>query len=479
MPVPAAEVSNASDGSAMIVYTVSFPAITSPPLSMSVTMVTRAERRKGTRLRSSAHAPPPRGWFEIINEIRSELGLELFMLARAVWLRAWTPTVVRKKLFRPKTARHIGDRRIDALKAAPVDLRPDLQALMRLSGRRPASDEEAAEACENISAWAQTTGFPKTALHFAEAAAAIAPRSPHFAFIAGRANRILGDPRVDAWRAEAFYSRATRYGSHQLNWTIYIRAHLGHARLLAERGSARAAVKHYKSAASACIDQGHDWLAAQTLHDICGLYFEQGDLANARRYGVEALNVYPRHNERFPIAVHDALFLFLVDNYYREVYPHLQLLFHLPLPPHEQVMVAGSLARAAGHLQDRSVFADCESRILHLSPHYDSHAAAAHINLAFGAWACGDLSLARSYAKAGLAIAKRRRERHVVEVGSELAKSLQLRKAPPSQVQSVDNDSAIQLAMLAEIVTTQLINWHGDTWTKKEEQAGPATLGPV
>ena len=302
-------------------------------------MATRAQRAAGvSRPRRSVHAPPHRDWFEITKEVRSELGSELFMLVRAVWLCSWTPASARPNLFRAKTAPHVANRRIDALKAAPADLVPDLRTLMRLSGHRPPPDSDAAEACENIAAWAQMAGFPKTALHFAEAAAAIVPKNPHFAFIAGRTNRLLGSPVKDSWRAEVFYDRATRYASHQLNWPVYIRAHLGYGRLLTDRGNLRAAVGHLKSAASACIDQSHDWLAAQTFHDVCGLYFVQGDLQNARRSAVEALRLYPRHNERFPIAVHDALFLFLVDRYFREVYPHLQQLFHLPLPPHEQVL---------------------------------------------------------------------------------------------------------------------------------------------
>ena len=125
------------------------------------------------------------------------------------------------------------------------------------------------------------------------------------------------------------------------------------------------------------------------------------------------------------------------------------------------------------------MFTERESRVLHLAPHHDLHGAAAHINLAFGAWGCGDLRLAKAYVKAGLTIARRRKDRHVVEVGTSLANDLRRRKPPPSQAAELDAESAAQLAELSEIVTTQLHSWHGDTWTKKENQAGPLTLGAV
>ena len=71
-------------------------------------------------------------------------------------------------------------------------------------------------ACEALSIWAQNLGFPQTALRFAEAAAAVLPEDPYPAFIARKANRPLGDPEQDHWRAEAFYDRAIRYACRTL-----------------------------------------------------------------------------------------------------------------------------------------------------------------------------------------------------------------------------------------------------------------------
>jgi tetratricopeptide (TPR) repeat protein len=296
------------------------------------------------------------------------------LLVGQVWLTALTPPAARQRLFPQNTASHIGDRRNGALKEAPPDLREDLRTLMRVSGRRSPTDLEIARACEAVSEWAQALGYRRTALQFVEPSAAIVPRDPYFAWIAGRANRLLGDRKESGWRAEAFYHRAIRYAYRELNWYVYIRAHLGYGRLCADRGSVQEAVTHYESASSACVDQGHDWLAALTLHDVVGIWFQRGNIPLARKYATEALRLYPRHNERFPLAVHDALFLFLVDNHFAEIEPLLKVLYTIPVPLNEQVLIALTLARTAGLLRHSDEFARCESRVLHLAPDNPFHA---------------------------------------------------------------------------------------------------------
>jgi tetratricopeptide (TPR) repeat protein len=424
-------------------------------------------------------APPHRDWFEIVQEVRTELGNELFLLARTVWLVANTPLGRRMKLFRLKKMRFVGERRIAALQLAPPDLRADLKTIMRLAGHKPPLSSEVAAACDALVAWAQSCGYTRTALHYAEAAAAIAPEDPYFAFAAGRANRILGKPDVDYWRAEAFYDRAIRYAYRTQNWPVYIRAHLGYGRLLADRGRLEQAADHLSSAAAAAVDQGQRWLTAQTLHDLMALYFQNGDLLTARKYAVEVVRAYPRHNERFPIAIHDALFLYLVDGYYCEILPSLQMLYRAPLPPHEQVLIAGTLARTAGHLNERDIFAECESRVLHLSLNHDLFSAAAHINLAFGAWALDDFDTATEYAKRGAAIAKKRKDAHVLAVARILLQDLRARKQPLTQRIVPETDAADQLAQLEELVGAHVPAWHGETWWRKEDQAGPLDVGPV
>ncbi|MFL5386892.1 MAG: hypothetical protein ACJ8GN_30735 [Longimicrobiaceae bacterium] len=271
-----------------------------------------------------------------------------------------------------------------------------------------------------------------------------------------------------------------RYAYRELNWYVYIRAHLGYGRLCADRGSVQEAVAHYESASSACVDQGHDWLAALTLHDVVVLWFHRGNIPLARKYAAEALRIYPRHNERFPLAVHDTLFLYLVDNHYAEIEPLLKVLYTIPVPLHEQVLIASTLARTAGLLRHPDEFARCESRVLHLAPDHPFHAGYAHLNLAFGAWGLGNLELATEYATHGLKIAEQRGDRYDIDVGRRLLVDLEIGTPAPEPIPLTDTEQRAELERLSAIVTENLVSWHGGTWTRKEgDQLGPDDIGPV
>ncbi|HEX5726180.1 MAG TPA: hypothetical protein VFX98_11985, partial [Longimicrobiaceae bacterium] len=239
----------------------------------------------------------------------SDLGLELYVLARQVRLAAQCRPERRQYLFRDRSPRHVGERRTEALDQAPADLRSDLRVLMQVNGRRPPDDAYVAAACEAVATWAQDTGYPNTAVHFAEAGAAIRPRGPYPAFVAGRTNRTVGDP----WRAEVFYGRSIRYAYQEQEWPVYVRAHLGLGRLLTDRGHLSAAAKHLYTAARVALDQGEEWLAAQTYHDLLLLHFELEDEQKVEEYARKALETYPRHHERYPLAVHDYAFAVLIS----------------------------------------------------------------------------------------------------------------------------------------------------------------------
>lgn len=449
------------------------PAETPHPSPYS--MAKRAERIGHKKPWRILTAPLPRDWDEILSEISSPCGLEFYMLARQLRLFADTPPAGRHKIFPSRTSRHIGERRAEGLFYAPAPIRRTLRALMRITGRQPPEDEEIAAACEEISKWAQEAGFPKTAVHFAEACAAIRPDDPYFAFVAGRANRIMGIP----WRAEVYYSRAIRYASRQLNWDVYIRAHLGFGRLRADRGRVRSAAEHYFSAARAAVDQGIDWLAAQTYHDLLVLHIDAGDIPAADHYAQLALSTYPLHNERYPLAVHDYALLLVSEHHYAEAMPLLELVSGIDVPTHDQVIVWSTFGRAAGNLRDPGKYADAEARVLQLAPHYDLFAPAAYVNLAFGAHALGDWDLAEVYVRRGVELAEPRGDKAVVRVGQELLAAIIGRLAPPSPAPPIVGEPATRLEDVLSTATERLSAWHAGTWSKKEGQAGIMSLGPV
>lgn len=452
-------------------------------------MAKRVERIGVKRPWRILAAPIPRDWDLVIAEIESDFGAELYALVRQVRLVADCPAHRRAKLFR-KGNRHVAERRTEALHEAPTSIRPSLRILMRITGSTPPSDREAALACESIAMWAQEEGFADTAVHFAEAAAAISPNDPYFGFVAGRTNRVVGIP----WRAEVFYSRAIRYGYRQQNWDVYVRANLGLGRLHADRGRVRIAAKHFFTAARAALDQGHDWLAAQTYHDLFPLHYELGDLTKAHELAHKALATYPQHHERYPVAVHDFLLLLIFENHFAEAWPVLERLVQAPLRSHDKVLVWGTIARVAGALQKTAEYAEAEARVLELAPHWDAFAPAAYLGLAAGAHGLRDRALAMSYANRALVLADAKDDRQARRLAQELLDQLAAATPPPPPV-PLRGELAEGLRLLASAepaakecaadgmasgALAKLSTWRSDSsWTAKENQHGLWTLGPV
>lgn len=434
--------------------------------------VERVGRKKPWRILT---APLARDWDLVLAEIESEFGEELYSLVRQVRLVADCPIERRPKLFASKAGRHVAERRTEALHGAPVALRPSLRVLMRITGNRPPEDHEAACACEQIAMWAQEEGHADAAIHFSEAAALINPTDPYFAFIAGRTNRLVGIP----WRAEVFYSRAIRHGYRLQNWDVYVRANLGLGRLHADRGRARIAAKHFFSAARTALDQGHDWLAAQTYHDLFPLHYELGDIKKAHELARKALETYPRHHERYPVAVHDFLLLLILERHFAEAWPLLERLVQAPLRSHDLVLVWGTIARTAGSLQMAEAYAEAEARVLELAPHWDAFAPAAYLGLAAGAHALRDRALAASYAGKALQLAEAKQDRMARRFVQVLLDDLAAaRPAPPPA--PLTGELAEGLRELTRVAEDELASWRSaSTWTAKENQSGLWTLGPV
>jgi tetratricopeptide (TPR) repeat protein len=437
-------------------------------------MMKRAERVGRKKPWRIITAPLPRDWDEILSELNSPLGLELYMLGRQIRLFADCPIPRRDRLF-GRRPRHVGERRSEALYYSPATLRRPLSLLMRLSAQQLPDELEIASACEEISVWAQEAGHSKTAVHYAELSASIRPHDPYFAFVAGRANRIMGIP----WRAEVFYSRAIRYAYRQLNWDLYIRAHLGLGRLLADHGRLRVAALHYYSAARVAVDQGIDWLAAQTYHDLLVMHIEAGELATADVYARLALATYPLHNDRYPLAVHDYALLLISERHFADALSLLELVSAAAVPSHDQVIVWSTFARAAGSLGRSDQYSEAEAQVLKLAPHYQLFAPAAFVNLAFGARALSDWQLAETYAKRGIKLAESRGDHVVQSVGTDLLTEISNRMSAPLPAPPLTGEPAERLRDVLESAAKHLAAWHAETWTRKESQSGVMTLGPV
>lgn len=397
------------------------------------------------------------------------------MLVRHVWLVSVTSPTKRDRLFRTPTPAHVGTRRSDALHAGAPDIRSDLRTLMRISNRRPPPEEEVALACQAVAEWARSVGWRQTAVQFAEAGAAIRPRDAHASFIAGRTNRAVGV----AWRAEIYYLRAIRQAYQAQDLTTYARANLGLGNLYTDLDDLDAGARHLNSAASAALDRGEVWLAAQTFHDMMGLHFQLGDLRKAEEYGRRALLTYPLHNERHPIAVHDLAFLLTVQNHHEDALCLLDLISGIPLSYQDQVLVQGTLARAAAGLGQGSTYSVAEELVLRLSRDHDLHADVALVNLAVGARCLGDWLRAHAHAEAGLQLARDRGHVYVASVAQQQLEDIENRTPCPAPASPMVGRRRDEHQRLLATLKTEMSSWRSRTWTRKEAQSGPHSLGPV
>lgn len=441
-------------------------------------MATRAQKVGTKRPWRIEGAPHPPRCLAVLDELATDLGLELAMLARHVFLSA-QGSVTDGNLFHEYVAEHLEERRRRALAEAPADMTADLRTLMdAVSHSRLPTGGEVAGACAGISEWAAKAGLRRTAAVFAEAGAAALPEDAKPAFLAARANRVLRE----LWRAEVFYRRAIRYASRSLNWDIYVRAHLGLGRLMADSGRRDVAEELYSTAASVAFTEGQEWLAAQTYHDLLVLHFDSGNVDQALEYAQKALELYPVHNERFPIAVHDFASVLIAAHCTEEALPLLAATFRAPLDPQEQVLVSGTLARAAGTLGRDDLLAVAETRLLQLAPHHDFHAAFSMMNLAYGVWALGEWDRACHYAERAIQIAAETDATYVTTHGPELLARIRASEVcPRPALHDCGGKLAADIHSLAKALAQRVSAWHNAPgfarWSAG--QNGPRTLGPV
>lgn len=430
-------------------------------------MTTRAQRVGTKRPRKVHQAPLPRDWWGILDELPNELGVELALNVRRIWLAAECAPTRRSTLFRRGTAPFIAERREEALALMTADVRPELRIL--LSFDTSDQSEDTAAVAGVLAEWAQASGFVRTALNLAEAGAAIASNDAHAAFVAARTNRQIGD----GWRAEIFYRRAILQAWRGQKWKDYICAQLGLGTLLLDRGHLAAAAQQYERAARVADDQGIEWLAAQTFHDLAALHFQHGDLSAAIESLHTALATYPRLNERVPVAVHDLAFLHVVSGHHADALPLLKLLMPLPLLPQDQVLIGGTIAHVAGALGFRSLYAEGEGRVLQFSENHKHHADAALVNVAHGARALGLWALAAEHAARAARIAAEAEHPFIERDAWELLSEIAAKKPSPPPLPPLGGERAADLQMLADRLRDLLGGWR---WNP--EQSGPGKLGP-
>lgn len=342
-----------------------------------------------------------------LEEVPGELGFVLRQALRDLALWTSAPAEGRARLFAAGAERS----RLGPVLAALSypELEAPLRTLSALVARPTAARPEmVALVCREVSQWADGHGALRTALAFAECAAAVAPGDAGTAYAAARLARRSALPA----RAEEWYMRAVVLGRQRGDWSSYAFAMLGLGHLRRQQGSLRQAERCYQRSLRAARRNALGEAQGLALHFLFVNAAEGGDMAGAERHAAEALRAYGDAHHQLPRLAHDLGHFWTLQGHFSRALPVFEaLLPHFPGPV-ERLLVLGSLARAAGGAGDTERFARAwaEAWTLAHSAAGAESAASALLDLAHGALGLDRRDLVETAARRALEIAAGRGE---------------------------------------------------------------------
>lgn len=321
-------------------------------------MGTSTESSSSGRLRSIAPPPPTEPWpHEIwtLEPLGPELGIAFWRMLRRARMWSVTPADARRSLavsLPEEACRRLGDACVHAPELV------DAFGLFALSIRSPEAVEprHLADASRRICRWAEERSHLPTAALFAEAAASIDPDSAELASDAARLCRQV----ASFGRAASWYERAFGLAVRTRDRQEVVKALLGYGNLMKDIGEFEKARVVFERVARRALHTGRRRVAAEAHHSLLTLAAESGMFQAAVRHLRKALDYYPVHHPFIPYLVHDFSFVLVRNRYYGLAVGPLAHLLSVIQKPHEQVLVYGTLARAAGGIRSRQQYLDAE-----------------------------------------------------------------------------------------------------------------------
>lgn len=346
--------------------------------------------------------------YQVLEELRTEVGVLLWQCLRDVDLWAYAAPGERAGLFQPGALHHrMG--RIEAEVDPAVPARPLLERFCHLLATPgDVRAMELSELCESTSRWASEQGLPQTALAFAQRSAMAAPDQPRPAYIVGLVARRAADYR----RAETWFRRALALSRRSRDWRHYGLAHMGLANLSLQRGDAPSARARLLKALRAARRYGLWSIKPLVLHDLFCIEATGDDPDRAEGFALSAFRSYGRRHPRLPVLAHDiARFWTMQGQYHRAMATFRAVLPYIVRPP-ERMLAIANMGHAAGGAGDRELFDASWKEVWRIIDERDDRerAAEALINLALGAQALGETVRQEMAASYAFTIARRRSE---------------------------------------------------------------------
>jgi tetratricopeptide (TPR) repeat protein len=400
--------------------------------------------------------PEPPRWLRSIvyildDEAPGALGLALWQYARH--FRDWIESGAEQRaaLFHKKLTAHVVDRIRTAKQEAP-ELAEALDRFGVVVAGGSLRDEEISASCAQVSEWAESVGYQRTAIEFAELAALLDADSARGANRAGRVNRNVSDfARAEVWFERAI-GLARRNGDH----VEYTRSHIGYGILCQTIGKDRRARQHFHTAAVIARKDGRRWLAAEAQHDLMLMSTERGHYAEAEGHAAKAFAWYPKHHNRFPFFVADLCFLLVCEAQYSVAVKLLTAFLSTIETPAQQVLGMSTLVRALAGAGERTRFARTRAQALRLLNEYREHEPAARINIAEGERAVGLWRDAEENARKALELASARRDLAPERLARELLVNIERRIPPPAESNA---DGAEHFTTMLISAATRLAEW--------------------
>ncbi|MFL5537736.1 MAG: hypothetical protein ACJ8J0_02005, partial [Longimicrobiaceae bacterium] len=326
--------------------------------------------------------------------------------------------------------------------------------LQRQPERFDAAD--VARASHAVYAWADQRGLLGVAAHFAEAAAYIDPEHPAYAVDAGWSCRRV---HVGGFlsRSAVWYQRAFALSVRHRSRHDSLRSLTGYGALMQELGNLPEAKRAYLKAARRAFRTGRKRRAAVAHHYLFALTAEHGELADAVEHARQAFRLYPIHDARLPYLAHDyAVFLLIRYNAYGPALRLARPALSKMEDPDAIVMVAGTLAWAAGGAMLSDQFDSAERLAVKLAPLYKTHAASALAALALGGRALGRWDAVHRYASMALPLARERLDRWAEATSLELLAAVDRGEPPPPE--GVPDARALEVSRR---LAARLYRWRG------------------
>jgi tetratricopeptide (TPR) repeat protein len=410
--------------------------------------------------RSIPPIPVAPNWREevaALKDVEGELAVSLWRALRRVRLWLDTAPDSREGLFRSPSLR-TQEQVVFACMRAPQLIEPfgTFALLVRAPGRIKAA--RVAEACHFVHAWASGHSLLVTGVHFAEAAATIAPDDPAYANDAGwMCFRAGYNERAETWYLRA-YGLAVRLRHHDVTTSRdqSIRALLRLGVLMQSLGRHDAAKELFDRAARRAARTGRRPMAAKASHDLMSYMADLGTYEEAERYASQALDLYALDAPRLPVLAHDYGFLLVRFAQHLEAVPLLQSAVTRILFPEVQTLAWGTLARAAAGAGRRELYQDAKQHTLSQLGLHRDFAPAVFVNLGEGARFMGDWDEAETYAALALEAARERQQPLAESVALELLDQIASRRLARPDESVVNPD---QVRLLVRRFLARLRKW--------------------